>query len=308
MLLNQAVRSAKSIFLGLFFSFTLIATSQTPVNADTTKKANPKHILWEMKTPTTTVWFLGSIHMLKKGFYPLPHKVREVFKKSKRIVFEANMKEANEPEFQKKMLLKALYPQGDSLKKHISSKTYNRAVAALKKIPSLANTKPDPFKPWMVSLMISSEILRQEGYESTLGIDHTLFFRALKQKKRVFCLETVAQQLDFFDTLSPANQELFLIYTILEADAIGTAMNQIVEKWKQGNDKALEELLNEGFEKVPEIYTPLIVKRNKAWLPKLIKLGKKTDPALVVVGALHLVGENSVINLLEKKGFSIKRL
>ena len=66
--------------------------------------------------------------------------------------------------------------------------------------------------------------------------------------------------------------------------------------------KAMAKLLQEGFDEYPDLYRPLTVERNRKWVPQIEQLLDDRDDYLVVVGALHLVGKDSVIDLLERKG------
>jgi hypothetical protein len=58
----------------------------------------------------------------------------------------------------------------------------------------------------------------------------------------------------------------------------------------------------------PKLYKRLITDRNRDWIPHLETLmasGKKT---LVIVGVGHLVGKDSVINLLKSRGYKVKKM
>jgi hypothetical protein len=67
----------------------------------------------------------------------------------------------------------------------------------------------------------------------------------------------------------------------------------------------LARVLSEAFEEFPELYRPLTEDRNRAWLEDLEELLDDRDDYLVVVGALHLVGRNSVVDLLRQRGHAV---
>jgi len=58
----------------------------------------------------------------------------------------------------------------------------------------------------------------------------------------------------------------------------------------------------------PELYKTLVVDRNEAWVKQIKDLTTETDDYLVVVGALHLVGEDGVPSLLSEIGISTNQL
>ena len=68
----------------------------------------------------------------------------------------------------------------------------------------------------------------------------------------------------------------------------------------------MAKILQEGFDEYPDLYRPLTVDRNRQWLPHIEQLLDDSEDYLVVVGALHLVGQESVIDLLERKGHKVR--
>ena len=86
---------------------------------------------------------------------------------------------------------------------------------------------------------------------------------------------------------------------------IAVAIGALVGAWKAGDTVALAGLLSDEFDEFPDLYRRLTVDRNRAWVGRLSDLLDEPDDYLVVVGALHLVGENSVIDLLEQRGYEV---
>lgn len=87
--------------------------------------------LWQVTKNGNTLYLGGTIHVLKKEDYPLPVEYSEAFKKSDKLILEANIKAARTPEFGKEVAKMLTYPPGKSLKNAISEKTFNK----LKKLP-----------------------------------------------------------------------------------------------------------------------------------------------------------------------------
>jgi hypothetical protein len=85
-------------------------------------------------------------------------------------------------------------------------------------------------------------------------------------------------------------------------------MDGLIETWNQGDAGTLGELLGEGFEDYASLYETLVVGRNREWLPKVESWADRGGTTLVVVGALHLVGEDSLIEMLTARGHRIRRL
>ena len=85
-------------------------------------------------------------------------------------------------------------------------------------------------------------------------------------------------------------------------EAAADALNDAA---KRGDSKALAQLLAEGFERYPDLYRPLTTERNRRWLGQVEGLLDDREDYLVVVGTLHLVGKDSLIDLLEGKGHRV---
>ena len=81
----------------------------------------------------------------------------------------------------------------------------------------------------------------------------------------------------------------------------------MLSAWRRGDSKALADLLAEGFEQYPDLYRPLTVDRNRRWVPQVEALLDDREDYLVIVGTLHLVGKDSLIDLLEGKGHKISQ-
>jgi uncharacterized protein YbaP (TraB family) len=60
---------------------------------------------------------------------------------------------------------------------------------------------------------------------------------------------------------------------------------------------------------MPEIYDALLVKRNANWVRKLDQL-IKSEPGtfLVAVGAAHLIGKDSVFEMMKQLGYVAERV
>ena len=82
----------------------------------------------------------------------------------------------------------------------------------------------------------------------------------------------------------------------------------LLDGWRTGKLDALEAELRREFDGAPELYRALLSERNAKWMPKILALRDGPEDYLVVVGALHLVGADGVIALLEQRGVKLTRL
>ena len=100
-------------------------------------------------------------------------------------------------------------------------------------------------------------------------------------------------------------QKRFLVMTLDESAQLDREIGELVGAWKAGDTAALAGLLSDEFDEFPDLYRRLTVDRNRAWVGRLADLLDDRDDYLVVVGALHLVGKDSVVDLLEQRGYEV---
>ncbi|MEY2867045.1 MAG: hypothetical protein RIQ43_1071, partial [Pseudomonadota bacterium] len=81
--------------------------------------------------------------------------------------------------------------------------------------------------------------------------------------------------------------------------------------WKSGDVNGLQrETVARMRREYPDLYQSINVDRNHAWLPQIQAMldDEASDDTMVVVGALHLLGDDGLVQLLRKKGYRVERL
>jgi uncharacterized protein YbaP (TraB family) len=126
--------------------------------------------------------------------------------------------------------------------------------------------------------------------------------------KEIVGLETLEFQLGIFDSLSRQSQQAMLEQTLAEIDEAETALAEMVDAWRDGELEELSAELLDDFDDFPGLHEALVAKRNRSWVPLLEAMLDDGRRHLVVVGALHLVGSDSVIDLLQARGHDVERL
>lgn len=297
----------KSLFF-LFFLFVLVHCSQQPSNKTTqelsqeSQTKQTKHPLWVIQTPHNKVYFLGSVHILDKETYPLPEVMENAYKESPIIVFEINLDEMVDPKFLKWSQQAGSYPEGEGLKQNINPELYKmleQKIASLN-LPMLMFEK---FKPWMVAITLTFLEFGKLGFDTQHGVDQHFFNRATKDNKEKQFFETAKFQLEIFNRMRPEDQESFLKQILQDLDESKTTIKNLMENWKNGDMEKLSLFLNDSFKDYPALYHDIVVGRNQNWIPHLEKLLNQNKNVLVIVGCLHLVGKDSVLDMLKEKGY-----
>ncbi|MCI0746228.1 MAG: TraB/GumN family protein [Verrucomicrobia subdivision 3 bacterium] len=277
------------------------------LHAQQPAKAEAKHCLWKVEGKTNAVHLLGSIHFLKKEFYPLPKPIEDAYARSQVVVFEADLDELSSPESQVKMLQHAAYPPGETLKQNVSKETHDKLQSYLSEAGVPAITV-ESLKPWMAAVLLLGLELQKLGFDPEQGVDQYFFKKAKQDKKQIVGLETVDLQISFFTGFTKEEQDAVLKETLQEISGFKAMLTDVVNAWKTGDTKKLDALVLDAIRDYPQLQKKLLVDRNKAWLGKIEKLLAEGKSVFVVVGAAHLIGKDSVVDLLEKKGLKVRQM
>lgn len=263
--------------------------------------------LWRVRSATTTMYLLGSVHLMKSESYPLAATIETAFEASSVAVFEVDLGAEGTAEAAVGALSAGMLPEGQSLRDVVSANTWQlakrRTAGAGLDFGSMQR-----MRPWMVATTLAMNELLRAGYSPTDGIDRYFYRRAKSEDKTVLGLETMEFQLGLLGDLTREQDEAFLLQTVRELETVIPMVDELVEHWRSGRVEEVGGALKEGFQDFPELFKTLVTDRNTMWLPHLEELLSGSQPAFVVVGALHLIGEDGVIELLRDKGYTVEQL
>jgi len=267
----------------------------------------PRHCLWRVRSATNTVYLLGSIHIMRHDAFPLAAVIETAFSSSSVAVFEIDLSADATVGSALGALAAGALPEGRTLSDVVSPETYRLAtqrladagydIAALQRM-----------RPWMVATTLTLAELQRAGYSPSDGVDQVFQRRATDSGMRVVGLETIDDQLALFADLTPEEDEAFLVQTLRELEALIPQVDELTAHWRAGRVAEVEALLADGFAAFPRLFEKLVVDRNRRWLPQIEALLAGDQRAFVAVGALHLVGDQGVVELLRAKGYHVEQL
>jgi len=260
--------------------------------------------LWKIEGKRCTVYLLGSVHFLKNEHYPVAAPIEAAFERAKIAVFETDLEALEKPEMQMNLFAKSALPPGQTLSDQLSSKMYEQLAKQLKET-GLPVEAVKNLKPGMVAMTMVMVEMQKLGLDPKLGLDQHFHQRARKAGKEVIGLEEPQFQVDLITGFSKEEGEAMLDSTLKEIHTLKAELSKLLKSWQIGDMKTLAVLLNRGLEEHPELHKRLFVERNKRWIPKIEELVRGDKDAIVIVGAAHLAGKQSVIEMLEKNGLKV---
>jgi uncharacterized protein YbaP (TraB family) len=270
----------------------------------------PKPLLWKVSDADSSVYLLGSFHLLKPSDYPLAPSTYEALADAEQVLFELSPAELNDPALGRQMAAAALRRDGSTLQASLPPETWAQLVAfAQKRQIPLENLQS--FEPWYASLIVALTELSAEGLDPSLGLDRHMAQRAAGDGKPTAGLETGAQQIAVFDGMAPALQLQALQDTLDDAAGMQSEVDRLHALWRAGDAEGLYAATGAEMKRdYPELYQRVNVDRNLAWMPRLQAAldQSQDDDTLVVVGALHLLGEDGLVARLAAKGYTVERV
>jgi uncharacterized protein YbaP (TraB family) len=264
-----------------------------------------KSFLWRVSSGDRTVALLGSIHFMKAEAYPLSPAIERAFDGAAKVVFETDIDEMEKAAVS---LLAAGTLEGDTtLEDVVDKELYDEVSHRLEDLGMGMGTFAK-MKPWMAAMGLTSLELMRGGYLGTEGIDSYFSARAETAGKPQQGLESIEYQVSLFAEMSAAESAEFLSYTLTDLDTMIPLVDEIVAAWTIGDSARIEDLLVDGFEGHEALFDRLVTQRNLRWLPQIEELLRGDADALVVVGSLHLIGEQGLVALLKAKGYEVEQL
>jgi uncharacterized protein YbaP (TraB family) len=261
------------------------------------------HIFWEVKGKHNMVYLLGSVHMLKPVDSALPAEALRAYAASKVLVMELDLNGAGAESLLESGTELETLPEGQTLADAVGPQLYAQLLARAQPL-GLEPEIISHFQPWFAALMVQQMELAKSGYDPAAGVDEQFALMAQGDHKPIIGLETMDEQLGFFAHLSLEQQRQFLRSTLQDAAGAESESDAVVRAWQRGDTVKLEQLLREGTNDSPQLYRLLTTERNRRWLPKITALLNGDDNYLVIVGALHLIGHDGVVELLQRQGFT----
>jgi uncharacterized protein len=262
--------------------------------------------LWTVNTESNNIYLLGSLHLLKPNAYPLAAAIEKAYADSRVIIFETDIAVLQTPGVQTKLLELGIYPGEQNLLQNLDGNTRQQLEKKMSEV-GLPLEQFSRFRPWFVALTLSTLELQRMGYNPQYGIDVYFFNKASADGKEIGFLEPAEFQINLLGNMDEQDQFDFLSQTLKDLDVINELSSDLVKSWKTGNAEKLHELLHKSFKDYPDIHDRLLIQRNKKWINKIEGAMRENKNVLFVVGAGHLVGPESVVDLLKKKGYEVKQ-
>ncbi|MDT8387843.1 MAG: TraB/GumN family protein [Thiogranum sp.] len=263
--------------------------------------------VWKISRGEHQLYLGGTIHLLGPADYPLPPAFETAYDRAAVVVLETDMQAIESPAFQQAMQQALMYPDTTSLRDVLKPETWllleDRLADYGVPIESLERARPG-----MVVITLSMLELKRLGVAGA-GVDSIYAKRAQSDRKTVAALETPQEQIDFIRSMGEGNEDALIIHTLEELEDMPALMNAMKKAWREGDIGAFEAVaLDPWKDEFSGLYRSLLMDRNLDWIPDIETMLTTREIELVLVGALHLVGEDGLLAMLKQRGCRVEQM
>lgn len=258
--------------------------------------------LWVVSDADSSVYMLGTVHLLKEGMAPPFEIYPEVFARVEHLWLETDaVGDAAR-------LAPILLREGYSEEKLSSTGLDALDIENLKEISAAYNIEFSMFeyaRPWLVNVQISSLPLLDAGFHPSNGIDVMLAKWANDTDISISGFESPESQIKLLASMPNDVQISALGETIENFELIADQSVEQLEIWATGDLESLADTMALEKENQPAFFKSLFTDRNKLFADGVVDILQGQGVSLVAVGMGHFVGEDSILELLEGKGYTV---
>lgn len=269
-------------------------------------------LLWRIEGPSGAGWLLGTMHVSDPRAIVLTEAAQRAFDAAGALYTEIDGGIAAGARVQQVGTL----PPTEALSDLLPPELDRRLVGYLQSL-GLRMNEFERFRPWMATLALG-QIQAIEFLRHGPPLDEVLRTRAREAGKRVGAVETVEEQIAALSSASLEHQVRLLdvALTRLEEDARAgrNRLRETFEAWLRGDEAALvrqrDEELDLSDPAQAEWWDALFTRRNRRMAERAdlaLRQAAGAEP-MFALGALHFVGEDSVVELLRDLGWTVTRV
>ncbi len=292
----------------LVAGFTLSLAATSPSVA-TTPQLPPaaRPALWAVSDPDTTVYLFGTIHLLPDHYQWRSAKFEQAVQGSQGLVVETLVDTKDPTKMMGALTSLAFSPGLPPLAARVPPDK-RAALADAIKASGFAPQALDRMETWAAAFLLLGNQFRNIGLKGSEGVEIGLRTSFAGAGKPIGELESNVEQLSFFDRLPEDAQRALLLGSISTPKDMSKDFGGMLAAWARGDVKAIARTFDHDLDSAPELKQALITQRNRNWSRWIAQRMTTPGSVMVAVGAGHLAGKGSVISMLEKDGFKVRRV
>lgn len=261
--------------------------------------------LWQVSDADTTIYLFGTIHLLPSDLKWRTAKLDQALTSSQELVVETIIDDKNPTKLMSAMASIGLAKGLPPIVERVPPAKRAALQAAIKK-SGVPETAYNAMKTWMAAFLLLSNQFRDMGLSG--GVEGVLRNDFIASNKPIGELESNVEQLGFFDRLPEAAQRNLLEGALEENATVKRDFGGMLDAWSRGDVKGIARTFDHDLSASPELRDSLIRQRNANWSKWIERRMTQPGAVLIAVGAGHLAGPHSVLEMLKRDGYKIQRV
>lgn len=263
--------------------------------------------VWYVKDHDSTLYLFGTVHLLSSEFDWIRSDLESIFRDAGTVFFEINTDAGAQIEA-------TIYTQNlgfrtDGLRLSGELNSYQlKLLDAAANNGGLPVATLDNMEPWLASEFLTVAAAANAGLKPELSADEALKSRATAQGKNVLYLDTMKGQITRAATQPDFVQMKLLNDTLEGFNTLGDDLTTVAQAWSVGRtDYLTRELIMETKNRSPDIYQSFFDDVNRDWVKSLTRFMEDSGTGFAAIGIGHLLGEDSIQELLADQGYEVGR-
>ena len=277
-----------------------------PAAAKAPQSAHPA--LWEVSDKDTTIYLFGTIHLLPDNFQWRTPKFDQAVQSSQQLIVETIVDQKDPTKVMSAMASLAFNtPNLPPLIQRVPPEKRAALAAAIKK-SGYPPTAFDRMETWAAAFILLGNQYRDMKLKGDDGVEAVLRNNFTSENKPIGELETNLEQFGFFDKLPEKAQDSLLEGALDDSHSAEQEFSGMLQAWSRGDVKNIARTFDRDLSGSPELANALLHQRNANWSKWIEKRLSQPGAIMIAVGAGHLAGNDSVIALLQRDGYKVRRL
>jgi uncharacterized protein len=271
--------------------------------------------MWQITDDDSNVVLFGTFHLLPPGTDWRTPAFDAAMASTATTMVEADVLS---PEAQAKLVpliqQHGLNPPGVTLSGILGEERAAQFAAVAKEL-NLPMEALDAMRPWLAMLTVTQTAYMKAGFDPSKGVEVVVLARAKEEGDTIGYLETAESQiialasLDEAEMLKSMDVSMEELEAVEEIEKFVAEIREMLEAWRTGDvDEMERKVISDIRTEAPKAFELLFVERNRNWVEQIKTIMAGEGTYFIAVGAGHLVGEDSVIDMLGKAGYEPKRI
>ena len=273
--------------------------------------------VWRVRGASNTVYLAGTSHLVADEEVPYPTSYYAAYRDAREVFVEVDSLSFSGTWLMVKMMPSAVKFMARNMKDLVAApqKTLEDYISADTAQKLRAHFGAEYEKKWIhltpLGLVFFAEFETTQGGGEG-GVDDLFTLLAHRDGKRIRPLDdaqTAKLVVPVLDAMLDSSRK-----DIAKRGADAVVRELIThdaeerDDWRYGEMKSAMKELEKFRAEAPQVYEQLLPERNRRWYPTVRAALTRKHNVLVLCGALHLVGEQGLIEMLRRDGFTAEQM